>query len=78
MSLSKRLAAVIPQPSNRECTTCKWVHGLPAEDQKAWTQWVTSDRSLTQLWEIACKNDPPLRISLTGMRACVREHWRKQ
>lgn len=79
MSLAKQLKAVVPQRSNRECSTCKWVRDLSTEDQTAWIEWVNSDRSLTQLWEIASRTEPnPLPISLAAMRACVREHWRKQ
>lgn len=78
MSLAKRLKAVIPERSNRTCYTCKWVNELPEEDRQAWREWVTSDNSLTQLWEICSSMEKPLQISLTGMRACIRGHWRQQ
>jgi hypothetical protein len=78
MSLAKRLNAVIPERSNRGCHTCKWVSELSEEDQRAWRNWVDSDNSLTQLWQICSGMDKPLQISIAGMRSCVRSHWRRQ
>lgn len=78
MSLAKRLNAVVPESSYRSCSTCKWVNDLPEEDRKAWKDWALSDKSLTQLWQICSQSDPPLTISLTALRACVRSHWRQQ
>lgn len=78
MSLAKRLSQVIPQPSNRTCGTCKWVNDLAPADQTAWRDWINADRSLTQLWEIACADETqPYRLSLAALRMCVRTHHRK-
>lgn len=79
MSLAKRLSAVVPARSNRGCETCKWVDSLPPEDQQAFKDWVAQERSLTQLWQIATTTEPnPLKISITGMRACIRVHFTAQ
>ena len=78
MSLANKLAAVIPQPSNRSCGTCKWVSRLSPADRAAWEEWIDADRSLTQLWEIARADDTqPYRLSLAALRMCVRTHHRK-
>jgi hypothetical protein len=78
MSLAKRLAAVVPQASNRTCGTCKWLDELDPIDRAAWDEWVSQDRSLTQLWEIAVADDRnPYTLSLASLRACVRIHQRQ-
>lgn len=77
MSLATRLAAVIPQHSNRTCGTCKWVEQLTAQDRAAWDEWILKDRSITQLWEIACADETqPYELSLAAMRMCIRTHYR--
>lgn len=72
MSLANRLAAVIPERSNRGCVTCRWVEKLSPQDRAAWDQWVDEERSLTQLWQIATAEG--LEISITGLRHHVRNH----
>lgn len=74
MSLATRLSAVLPSYSNKGgCRTCRWVAALPPGDRQAWDDWIFSDRSLSQLWEIAA-NDPdnPIPVGLSSMRNHVR------
>ena len=79
MSLAQRLNSVVPARSNRGCETCRWIKSKPAADQQAWQDWIDQDRSLTQLWQIATTTEPdPLQISLTGLRSCIRQHWRSE
>lgn len=78
MSLAKRLAAVIPQTSNRTCGTCKWVDQLPPADRAAWDEWIAADLSLTQLWEIArAEENNPYPLSVAALRMCIRTHRHK-
>jgi len=76
MSLANRLAAVIPLRSNRGgCVTCQWVNKLSDADRRAWDEWITEGRSLSQLWEVAAANDEnPFPVSLTALRHHVRNH----
>ena len=75
MSLANRLAAVIPTPSNKGCRTCAWLKTLPPKDAEAFEGWLSSGRSVTQLWEVATSStDNPLRVSITGLRHHVRAH----
>ena len=77
MSLAKRLSVVIPKASQRGCGTCKWVDKLSAEDRQAWDDWIATDRSIAQLWEIAIADtDHPYPMSLAAMRMCIRTHRR--
>ena len=77
MSLAQRLSVVTPQSSCRRCGTCIWIEQLSDSDRAAFDDWISQDRSLTQLWQIAA-NDPdqPYTLSLGAMRACVRVHVR--
>jgi uncharacterized protein YodC (DUF2158 family) len=74
MSLARALSAV--QPSRGRpvgCTTCKWFRGLSPADQAAFNEWVASDRSKTQLWEIASSDpDHPLTVGISSMRLHLR------
>ena len=72
MSLSNRIAAVVPERSNRGCVTCRWVEELSPQDRAAWDQWIADEGSLTQLWQLATEEG--LVISITGFRAHVRGH----
>lgn len=75
MSLANRLDAVIPTLSNKGCRTCAWLKTLSPKDVEAFQNWLTSGRSVTQLWEVATSStDNPLRVSITGLRHHVRAH----
>ena len=75
MSLSNRLAAVIPARSNKGCVTCAWLTTLLPKDVEAFNAWVASGGSISQLWEIATADpDNPLQVSITGMRHHIRTH----
>jgi hypothetical protein len=74
MSLAKGLSAVQPNRGRPNgCSTCRWFDGLPTADQNAFTDWVKSDRSNTQLWEVAASDpDHPLTLGLSAMRLHIR------
>lgn len=77
MSLANRLAAVIPQRSHRSCGTCDYIAKLAPQDRDAWDEWIAADRSIAQLWEIACAEEThPYQMSLAAMRMCIRTHQR--
>jgi hypothetical protein len=74
MSLAKALSAVQPTRGRPVgCATCRWFNGLAAVDQAAFNEWVASDRSNTQLWEIASSDpDNPLTVGISSMRLHLR------
>lgn len=77
MSLSDRLAGVIPSRPNRGCETCRWLETLSDRDRRSFDDWLDADYSLAQLHEIASSlEDNPLRVSNTGMRHHVKHHRR--
>lgn len=77
MSLAQRLAAVVPQRSNRTCGTCVWINSLSGEDRAAWDDWLAGEKSIAQLWEISSAlEDSPYGLSLAAMRMCIRTHNR--
>jgi hypothetical protein len=74
MSLATRLSAVVPALSSRGgCITCQWRSTLPDADQKAFDNWIKSNRSITQLWEIT-STDPsnPIPVGVSALRLHAR------
>jgi hypothetical protein len=78
VSLANRLSAVQPSRSNRGCETCKYLKSLSPKDLDAWNSWIAENRSLSQLWEVAC-SDPenPLSVSMTAVRNHIQAHHNK-
>lgn len=74
MSLSDRLSTVHASPSNRGCVTCGWIEGISKADRAALDNWVISQNSLSQLWEICISETPPLTVGLSGFRNHFRHH----
>jgi len=74
MSLSTRLSAVVPSRSTKGgCITCQWRASLSESDQKALDAWILSNRSLTQLWEIAAADpDNPIPVGVSALRLHAR------
>lgn len=78
MSLAKRIAAVQPTPTNNGCRTCQWLETLSAADRQAWDEWLESNNSKAQLWEIAASDpDNPLPVSRTGFRLHLKHMARE-
>ena len=78
MSLANRLSIVEPTRSNRGCVTCKYLKTLSPKDLEAWNQWIADNRSLVQLWEVACADpDNPLTVSITAVRHHIQAHHNK-
>jgi hypothetical protein len=78
VSLANRLSIVEPTRSNRGCVTCKYLKTLSPKDVEAWNQWIADNRSLVQLWEVACADpDNPLTVSITAVRHHIQSHHNK-
>ena len=75
MSRANRLSIVEPSRSNRGCMTCKYLKTLSPKDLDAWNEWIADQKSLVQLWEVAC-SDPenPLEVSITAVRHHIQAH----
>lgn len=78
MSLSEQLTKIVAKgearATNNGCRTCQWLDTLDPEDRNAFNDWITSSRSLSQLWDIAQENDPPYPVSLSALRQHVKQH----
>lgn len=75
MALSDRLKSVTPSRSNIGCVTCEWLEDLDGEDRAAVDAWLTTTKSLAQLWELCCTDpDKPLSVSYTAFRNHCKHH----
>lgn len=78
-SLSDRIKAASPKPSNTGCVTCKWWETISADTRALINEWLDAQHSLSQLHAIltATPDDPdeqPLKVSLTGLRFHIAHH----
>ena len=74
MSLAARLSTVVVSRGNRGCVTCQWLETLSKVDRAAFDDWVIGQHSLVQLWDICVSEEPPLKVSISGLRNHVRHH----
>lgn len=78
MSLAKQLNQLVTSGeawvSNRGCQTCHWLTKLSRDDRQAFDQWVESGKSISQLWEVCCQEDPSYPVSLSGLRNHLKHH----
>ena len=78
MSLSEQLKRIVAEgaarATNNGCRTCQWLDVLDVKDREAFLDWVKSGRSLSQLWDIVGKHDPPYPVSLSALRQHVKQH----
>jgi hypothetical protein len=47
---------------------------LSKEDRGAFDDWVTKKLSLVQLWDACALENPPLKVSISGLRNHIRHH----
>lgn len=74
MSLSENLSNLVASRGNWGCVTCLWLEGLSKEDRGAFDDWVTKKLSLVQLWDACALENPPLKVSISGLRNHIRHH----
>ena len=78
MSLSDELRDLLAtgraNKRNKGCYTCKWLALLPKDDLDAFNTWIAANKSLSQLWQICIEQDPPLDVSLSGLRWHMMHH----
>jgi hypothetical protein len=74
VSLSENLSNLVASRGNWGCVTCLWLEKLSKEDRGAFDDWVTKKLSLVQLWDACALENPPLKVSISGLRNHIRHH----